>query len=383
MRRLALGAIAIIALVAVPIAGRSTFAATSPEAVDALAVDEYSSYLGVDKATAAQYVSWTASASKLQDLLAAAYPKTFGGLWVAYKAGFEATVAFSGGKPLYLEGSPDLLARVHQVAVGRSLEDLTSLVSSIEFGDTPGDAFVDVKTNQVVIDVLESDRSWADATAASLRSDKTIRVDVVSALPSPVGNIYGGLNLDAWCGGVQGTSGFSVVKNSNEVTGVLTAGHLSNCLRYGTTNLVFQAESLTGNADAQWHSSPVLTEQPWVWVGDNLLTITGQRTYASIVVGEMFCKYGRATGFGCGTVETKVIDPDGGGPLNPVFVRVAHCGVEDLAEPGDSGGPVFVGHAAVGISTHQDGDIFCGGKMVFNSVTHSQAKLGVSILFGS
>lgn len=162
----------------------------------------------------------------------------------------------------------------------------------------------------------------------------------------------------------------------------MTAGHLSNCLKYSTTNLTFKAEKDTGDTDAQWHETPGLSDPPRFWATPTELRyVEALRTYASIVNGQLVCKNGRSTGYGCGTVESKTADPDGPfGPHTAVFVRVQACSSPDIAAPGDSGGPVFWGTTAIGHVTHDDGDIFCSNKMLFNSLTHSTASLGVSIL---
>ncbi len=105
------------------------------------------------------------------------------------------------------------------------------------------------------------------------------------------------------------------------------------------------------------------------------------QTYSAIVINQLVCKYGRTTGYGCGYVEAKNVDPDAGGPYNAVFVRVKNCPGPDLAQPGDSGGPVFNGNTVIGhVNFEDDGDIFCPWKMVFNSVTHIQTALGVTVI---
>jgi hypothetical protein len=154
MRRLAVGVCAVVSLVIAPAAWAGASVAGSPRPVDPLAAEGYSKFFGVSKATAERFVSWTDSASKLQDVLTTAYRTSFGGLWLDYTDGFQATVAYSGYKPLDVEAPADLLPRVQQVPVAHSLDYLISLASSIDLGDIPHATFVDVGRTRL------SSKSW-------------------------------------------------------------------------------------------------------------------------------------------------------------------------------------------------------------------------------
>jgi len=66
-------------------------------------------------------------------------------------------------------------------------------------------------------------------------------------------------------------------------------------------------------------------------------------------LGDPVCKYGRTTGYTCGTIETKQFDPDGSGTLfNATFIYV-DGGSVNLSEGEDSGGPWFYGTTAYGV----------------------------------
>jgi secreted trypsin-like serine protease len=68
------------------------------------------------------------------------------------------------------------------------------------------------------------------------------------------------------------------------------------------------------------------------------------------------------------------------GPFSAKWIEVEACGEDDLAAAGDSGGPVFFGNTAIGITSFDEGDFFCPNKMLFNSITQVQNALGVHIL---
>ena len=68
-----------------------------------------------------------------------------------------------------------------------------------------------------------------------------------------------------------------------------------------------------------------------------------------MVVGDPVCKYGRTTGYTCGTIESKTYDPDGSETQFAATFIYVDGGDVNLSEPGDSGGPWFYGTSAYGI----------------------------------
>lgn len=350
-----------------------------------LAATEYADYFHVDMETARRDVELTNAAGRLQEQLLRQFPDHFAGLWIERSPGFGLVVAMTANHDADIDtlAGSFLSPFVTPIHHPHSLRDLEAAAASLPNLNVPSAVSTDLVTNQVVIEVLPASFEAASEALARFPASAVVRVSVTSSLPLPVADIYGGLDLNAYCGGLGGTSGFSVLKNGTSTKGILTAGHLDNCLRYGGTNLSYQAGSTSGNADAQWHVTSVHTDQPKFRINESGATrpVYAVRSYSNVVNGQLVCKYGRTTKYGCGTVEAKGVDPDGPfGPLNGVFVRVQNCAGPSISEPGDSGGPVFSANTAIGIITHKDGDIFCGYKMLFNSITHTNATLGVSIL---
>jgi hypothetical protein len=178
----------------------------------------------------------------------------------------------------------------------------------------------------------------------------------VNALARPVARLYGGLPLDYVGGAAACTSGFGVVNNGTVDRGVTTAGHCANDLQYAGTPLTFQSENNGFNQDAQWHTG-------WQFTITNLITdpsqpggtrdITSRTFWGSQVVGGLACKYGRATGYGCGFISSK--DSAGCNTGGGVAFIIVQSQGADLAEPGDSGGPTFVDHSAYGQMTCKQG----------------------------
>lgn len=364
----------------------------SGEAID------YATYFGIDLTTAELEVSIIDAAAGLQIDLAAQLPDEFAGLWVEHQPKFAVVVALTTNREEQVRGlaggliGPHLRMTRHEFSL-RALEKAADALPPLEI---PHSLEVDVLRNRVVVGVVAASKADAEAAArlGELQVPPWIRpmleAKPVLGLPRAIADIYGGLTVDPWTTGLGGTTGFSIRHNPTGTTGILTAGHLANNLKYLGLQLPYYGGSLTTTADAQWNETPGFVDQPWIRSSDagGHTTITSIRSYNNIVIGSVLCKYGRTTGYGCGVVESKTVDPDGiFGPYTAVFVRLADCDGSDapLGKPGDSGGPVFsnLGQTATAIMTHEDpGDIFCSGKVIVNSISHSTAKLNLTILVG-
>lgn len=82
--------------------------------------------------------------------------------------------------------------------------------------------------------------------------------------------------------------------------------------------------------------------------------------------GDYVCKFGKTTGFTCGTVSSTVYDP--GTNFNPTFVLVDSPMGIDLSLGGDSGAPWYSGSIAYGL--HHDSSSFNALDAVFMSIEY-------------
>jgi hypothetical protein len=112
----------------------------------------------------------------------------------------------------------------------------------------------------------------------------------------PGADIYGGLALST-C-----TSGFSVRHNSSGSLGIVTAAHCPNSQSYLGSSLPFQSEAWGGWYDQQWHTAPGFVVRNWMYDGSGTRSITSRTLWGYQYVGEFVCKYGKTTGYGCGTI---------------------------------------------------------------------------------
>lgn len=161
------------------------------------------------------------------------------------------------------------------------------------------------------------------------------------------------------------TTGFSVYNTSPTTAayGATTAGHC-----YVNTPAEFNPYMNTAYGAASGNGLAFRTD--WEWIGNGLdiqfhtLRETGDETApyywngtSSVPVASSFktepqpgtslCKWGRVTGWDCGTVGGRVYHTAYGTDLDDAFYTLRNPNVS-MSEPGDSGGPVAIGQQAFG-----------------------------------
>jgi len=151
------------------------------------------------------------------------------------------------------------------------------------------------------------------------------------------------------------TTGFAVTDGTR--TGVVTAAHCPDSLSYrdaqhgGDIVLTFVGQWGWSFQDVQLHVAGPDTEASPLFYDDadkkTVRTVSGARRRASTRVGDIVCRRGETSGYGCSEVELTDFAPPGdlcGGPCAPTWVMV-----KGGCRGGDSGGPVFIGTTALGI----------------------------------
>ncbi|WP_240136515.1 S1 family peptidase [Streptomyces sp. MUM 178J] len=102
------------------------------------------------------------------------------------------------------------------------------------------------------------------------------------------------------------------------------------------------------------------------------IDITGA---ADAYVGMSVCRRGSTTGTHCGQVTGLNATVNyGGGDVVYGMIRTNVC-----AEPGDSGGPLYSGSRAVGLTSGGSGNCTWGGTTFFQPVTEALSRYGVSV----
>ncbi|MDQ3074386.1 MAG: S1 family peptidase [Pseudomonadota bacterium] len=150
------------------------------------------------------------------------------------------------------------------------------------------------------------------------------------------------------------TSGFAVTDGTR--TGIATAAHCPDDLVYknpdgGTIPLTFAGQWGARTQDVQINIGP--SPQPPIFYADRrhgaLRTLAAARSRLSTRAGEWLCHYGESSGYSCAEVELTNFAPPGrlcAGACAPTWVTVR----TNDCRSGDSGGPVFSGDVAFGIT---------------------------------
>ncbi|MGW9308662.1 S1 family peptidase [Saccharomonospora azurea] len=219
----------------------------------------------------------------------------------------------------------------------------------------------DPTTNQVVVTVADeaNDAEVAELTAAAQRLGDTVRVDHVAGGFDTA--IYGGEAITG--GGSRCSAGFNV--NSGGQNYIVDAGHCTGAV-------------------SQWNVGPSVGAS---FPGDDYGLIrndTGSAPGAvslyngstqaissagNASVGQSICKSGSTTGLTCGTVQA-----------TNVTVNYAEGAVHQLVQTsasvnsGDSGGALFAGSTALGITSGMG-----GGSSFFQPVTEALSAYGVQL----
>jgi streptogrisin D len=230
---------------------------------------------------------------------------------------------------------------------------------------------VDPVTNQVLVSVDESvtGAKLAKVQAAVARLGDAARLEHVAGTFKRT--ISGG---DAIFGGSSRCSlGFNV-RNSAGQFFFLTAGHCGNIASQWFSNSSHstligtrRSSSFPGNDYAIITYASGITHPGTV--GSQDITSAG-----NAVVNQTVTRRGSTTGIHSGRVtatNATVTYPEGSVTGT---IRTTVC-----AEPGDSGGPLYAGSTALGITSGGSGNCSSGGTTFFQTVTEPLSVFGVSV----
>ncbi len=258
--------------------------------------------------------------------------------------------------------------------VTRNADALNGIVSTLNrHSAAVGTAWgVDTATNQVVVTLTPQAKGAKTAAllATAKRFGTAVRVERQST--NFTSYITGGDAI--YTGGSRCSLGFNV-RNSSGVYYFLTAGHCTNigsswyANSSQTTFLGTRAgTSFPGNDYGIVRYSTSFTNRPGM-VGSQ--DITNARTPS---VGEPVTRRGSTTGTRTGTVTAlnQTVNYSQGSVFG--MIRTTVC-----AQPGDSGGPLYRGTSALGLTSGGSGNCTTGGTTFFQPVTEPLGVYGVSV----
>ncbi|WP_435871901.1 S1 family peptidase [Kitasatospora griseola] len=244
---------------------------------------------------------------------------------------------------------------------------LAQVSASVEQTGVNGIAWhTDQATGQVVVTAdssvtpaaLAKLTKAAGSKAAHLKIERT--AGTFNPLLSAGAAIYGG--------GYRCSLGFNVVKGG--VYYFLTAGHCGNIASTWYSN-----SGQTSTVGTTVGSSFPGTDYALVKYSSASASHPGGYTAASAYVGESVKRTGSTTGTHGGTVtalNSTVRYSDGSTVRGLIQTNVC-------AEGGDSGGPLYDGSKAIGLTSGGSGDCTSGGTTFFQPVTAAAAAYGVSL----
>jgi len=190
-----------------------------------------------------------------------------------------------------------------------------------------------------------------------------------------------------------------LVRSSGQLTQFIAAGDaiyggqfrcsLGFNVRKGTT-YYFLTAGHCGKVAKEWfsdaaHNTKLGNTTDWVFPGSDYSIVTytntsitksgGFASAGSVYIGEQVKRDGSTTGVHSGTVTglNATVHYVGGGTVRGL-IKTNVC-----AEPGDSGGPLYDGTIALGLTSGGSGDCRSGGTTYFQPVTVPLSKYGVSV----
>lgn len=251
-----------------------------------------------------------------------------------------------------------------------SASQLSAASDSVRAADVAGTAWVvDKATNTVTVTV---DKTVSQAEIAKIKKEAgvnagAIRVERTSGTFQKY--ISGGDAI--YTSGSRCSLGFNVRSGSTYYA--LTAGH---CTEGGSSWTTGSGTSIGPTAGSSFpgndygiirYSGSVSHEGT---VGSQDITSAGTPT-----VGQTVTRRGSTTGTHSGRVTALNATVNyGGGDVVSGLIQTTVC-----AEPGDSGGPLYSGTTALGLTSGGSGNCSSGGTTFFQPVTEALSAYGVSV----
>jgi streptogrisin B len=241
------------------------------------------------------------------------------------------------------------------------VHELAAVSAAVDRSGVGGIAwYVDAAADRVVVSAAElatiKRSAGADAGAIQIKRATGVFAPLVSAGDA----IYGG--------GYRCSLGFNVVQGSTYY--FLTAGH---CGKVAKTWYANASQTTLIGPTIDW-SFPG-NDYALVRYANLSLSHPGGYTAANAFVGESVTRDGSTTGVHAGKVTALNVTVRyvGGGTVRGM-IQTNVC-----AEPGDSGGPLYDGSKALGLTSGGSGNCRTGGTTFYQPVTEAASVYGVTV----
>ncbi|MEU8797707.1 S1 family peptidase [Spirillospora sp. NPDC048819] len=259
--------------------------------------------------------------------------------------------------------------------VARSGSDLKQVMAALKRDATvPGTAWaVDPAANQVVLtmDSTVKGAELKEVKAAAAEQGAAVRTERVAGKFRPY--VIGGDPI--YSGGSRCSLGFNVTNGTDYF--FLTAGH---CTEAGSTWTDESGTTLGGNAGSSFPGNDYGIVRYSSTPEDTQGGVRGPGGFQDITdagnptVGQTVTRSGSTTGVHSGQVTAlnQTVNYQQGSVSG--LIRTNVC-----AEPGDSGGPLFAGSIALGLTSGGSGNCSSGGVTFFQPVTEVLSVFGVDV----
>jgi len=260
--------------------------------------------------------------------------------------------------------------------VARGGDDLNRVMAALKRDATvPGTAWaVDPAANQVLLTMDSSVKgaALAKVKAAAAKHGAAVRTERVAGTFQKL--TLGGEVIRT--GGSRCSLGFNARSGSTYY--FVTAGHCTNIGSTWTDGSgrvlgTRYASSFPGNdyGVVRYTSPPADTRGAVSLYGSGTRDITGA---GNATVGQTVYRSGSTTGYHSGRVTAlnQTVNYAEGSVSG--LIRTTVC-----AEPGDSGGPLFAGSTALGLTSGGSGNCIWGGTTFFQPVTEVLNRYGLSV----
>jgi hypothetical protein len=290
---------------------------------------------------------------ELDEKLQAHERGAFAGLWIEHTPRFRVIVQFThGGKEVVLpyvqKGRLAVLENVVEVqnapiSLGQLRNSHEGVIQDIQATGVPFESDIVLQTSSINVYVTSREQLETAMSNIGRPFPGNVQVVEVEQLSQPEANWYAGYRLN---NGNGCTSGFSL-RTAFGQKYTSTAGHCSgaNISPLGTP--IYTVDQ--GSYDFQVNPVPAgYTIKNWA--ADNIFDSTPYYRVitarsGSAAVGTFVCKFGAATGYTCGNVESQNYNFEG--VATWLLVKSSNANVK-VSCGGDSGGPVYTGSTGVG-----------------------------------
>ncbi len=254
--------------------------------------------------------------------------------------------------------------------VSRSAAELNFIVNNLDPGVAGTAWSVDPRTNQVIVDVDESvtGDKLATVQAAVIKANGGARIEPMKGLLTKL--IAGGNAI--YTGGSRCSLGFNVRRAG--VDHFITAGH---CTNIGATWRATSAGAAIGTrAGTSFPTNDYGIVRYTSTIARPGTIANGQEisSAANAVVGQAVRRHGSTTGNRGGSVTglNATVNYAQGSVFQ--MIRTNVC-----AEPGDSGGSLYAGTVALGLTSGGSGNCTSGGTTFFQPVPEVLSVYGAVI----